>query len=106
MSCWRQAPQGRSGISYKNVSGGRLGCAHGPIRPCRRKLIKKKYGIDVDWICDRDDVKAHHKIAFYISVEAEAYEEVVRAIAIEKYVQEIANEFDDLISKIGAAVGA
>lgn len=75
-------------------------------RPCRRKLIKKKYGIDVDWICDRDDVKDHHKIAFYISVEAEADEEVVRAIAIEKYVQEIANEVDDLISKIGAAVGA
>lgn len=71
-----------------------------------RKLIKKKYGIDVDWICDRDDVKDHHKIAFYIAAEAEADEEVVRAIAIEKYVQEIANEFDDLISKIGVAVGA
>lgn len=71
-----------------------------------RKLISKKYGIDVDWILDRDDVKDHHKIAFCIAAEAEADEEVVRALAIERYVQDIAGEFDDLISRVGAAVGA
>lgn len=69
-----------------------------------KKTIKEKYGVDVDWILERDDVKNHHKIALHIAKEAEADEEVVRAFAIEKYVLEISNEFDDLISKIEAAV--
>lgn len=71
-----------------------------------RQLICNKYGIDVDWILDRDDVKDHHKIALCVAAEAEADEEVVRSLAIERYVQDIAGEFDDLISRVGAAVGA
>ncbi len=71
-----------------------------------RELIAEKYGIDVDWVLDRDDVKDHHKIALHIAAEAAADEEVVRTLAIEKYVQEMASEFDDLISKIDAALGA
>ncbi len=71
-----------------------------------RHLIKEKYGIDIDWIRDRDDIKDHHKIACHVAAEAEADEEVVRALAIEKYVQEVANDFDELISRISAAVGA
>lgn len=71
-----------------------------------RNLIKRKYGIDIDWIRDRDDIKDHHKIAFHIASEVEADEEVVRALAIEKYVHEVANEFDELIAKINEAVGS
>lgn len=70
-----------------------------------KELIKIKYGIDLDWIIDRDNVSDHHKIAHYIAEEVDADEEVVRALAIEKYVQEIENEFDKLISRIRAAVG-
>lgn len=71
-----------------------------------RNLIQNKYGVDVGWILDRDDVKDHHKIATHVAAEAEADEEVVRALAIERYVQEISNEFDDLILKISTAIGS
>lgn len=71
-----------------------------------KKLIKIKYGIDLDWIIDRDNVSDHHKIAHHIAKEVDADEEVVRALAIEQYVREIENEFDKLISRIRAAVGA
>lgn len=70
-----------------------------------RNFIKNKYEIDVEWVCDRDDVKDHHKIASHIAEEAEADEEVVRSLAIEEYVRNISSEFDDLISKICAAIG-
>lgn len=71
-----------------------------------KKLIKKKYAIDIDWIRDRDNINDHHKIAFHVAKDAEADEEVIRTFAIETYVKEIANEFDDLISRIDAAVSA
>jgi hypothetical protein len=71
-----------------------------------KEHIEKKYDIDVVWILDRDDVKDHHKIAFHIAAEVEADEEVVRTIAIERYIHEISNEFDVLIDEISAAVAA
>lgn len=70
-----------------------------------KEMIKKKYDIDVDWILQRDNVKDHHKIACHIAAEAEADEEVVRALAIEKYIDTISNKFDDLIAQITAAIG-
>jgi hypothetical protein len=42
--------------------------------------MKSKYGVDVDWVLQRDDVKDHHKIASCIAEEAEAEEEVVRTL--------------------------
>lgn len=71
-----------------------------------KTLIFEKYGIDVDWILERDDVKDHHKITQSIAAEAEADEEVIRVLAIEKYVHEIASEFDILIARIEAAVAS
>lgn len=69
-------------------------------------LIRSKYDIDTDWILERDGVKDHHKIVSFIAAEAEADEEVVRAIAIDRYIDKISSEFDDLISKIRAAINA
>ena len=68
------------------------------------EMIKNKYGVDIDWILQRDDVKDHHKIAACISKEAEVEEEVVRTVAIERYIQEISNQFDSLISVIERAI--
>jgi predicted ATPase len=72
--------------------------------PAVKELMSNKYDIDIDWILSRDDVKDHHKIAKHIACEAEADEEVVRALAIERYINEIADEFDDLIERINTAI--
>jgi hypothetical protein len=71
--------------------------------PMVRALMKNKYGVDVDWVLQRDDVKAHHKIASCIAEEAEAEEEVIRTLAIETYIQSIDTEFDALITAIEQA---
>lgn len=68
-------------------------------------LMKDKYGIDVDWILERDEVKDHHKIVENIAADVEADAEVIRAIAIDKYINTISCKFDDLIEKIRIAVG-
>lgn len=65
-----------------------------------RELIQDKYDIDVDWVLQRDEVKDHHKIAKCIADEAESSEEVVRTLVIETYINDISNEFDELISDI------
>lgn len=62
--------------------------------------ISKKYGVEVNWILERDDVTDHHKISVHIAREAETEEEVVRSFAIETYINEISTEFDDLIYNI------
>lgn len=69
-----------------------------------KELISKKYDVDIDWILARDEVKDHHKIAKHIATDADVDEEVVRALAIEKYVNEITDEFDGLVTRICAAV--
>jgi predicted ATPase len=69
-----------------------------------KQMITEKYGVDIDWILARDDIKDHHKIARHIAAEAKVDEEVVRALAIEKYVKEISSEFNDLISDIREAL--
>lgn len=68
--------------------------------PSIKSLIHDKYGIDVDWILSRDAVNDHHKISHHIACEAEAEEEVIRTLAIERYVSEISHEFDSLIKEV------
>ena len=62
--------------------------------------IREKYGVDISWILERDAVDDHHKIAAHIASEAETEEEVIRTFAIERYLEEITNEFDELIRNI------
>jgi energy-coupling factor transporter ATP-binding protein EcfA2 len=69
-----------------------------------KQMITEKYGVDIDWILARDDIKDHHKIAHHIAADAKVDEEVVRAFAIETYVKEISSEFNDLISDIREAL--
>ncbi|NCN66582.1 MAG: AAA family ATPase [Piscirickettsiaceae bacterium CG_4_9_14_3_um_filter_43_564] len=63
-------------------------------------FIKDKFDIDIDWILDRDDVRDHHKIASCIADEVESSEDVVFTLAIEKYIQDISEQFDELIVHI------
>ena len=69
-----------------------------------KNLLKNKYGLDVDWVIERDDIKDHHKYVQCLASEAETEESVIRTIAIEKYILEINDEFDDLIAVIEGAV--
>ena len=71
--------------------------------PAVKNLMKSKYAIDIDWICDRDDVKDHHRIPFHVAREAETDEEAVRVFAIEAYVREMNAEFASLISSLTKA---
>ncbi|REH37960.1 AAA ATPase-like protein [Paraperlucidibaca baekdonensis] len=71
-----------------------------------KDLLKQKYGLDVDWILQRDQVTDHHKYAMCLAKEAETEESVIRTVAIEQYIKEIDGEFDDLIAAIEAAVNA
>lgn len=65
-----------------------------------KQLIDERYGIDVDWVLQRDEVKDHHKIAACIASEAESSEDVIRALVIDAYINDIDSEFDDLIHDI------
>lgn len=69
-----------------------------------KDLIRDKYSVDVDWLLQRDDVKDHHKIVECIAEEAEVEPEVVRTVAIERYIAEIDGEFNELIHYIQRAV--
>ena len=69
-----------------------------------KSLIADKYDIDLDWILQRDEVKDHHKIAKCVADEAESSEEVVRAIVIDKYINNIDIEFDELIRDIESCI--
>jgi predicted ATPase len=72
--------------------------------PKVKDLLKQKYGLDVEWILQRDQVTDHHKYAICLAKEAETEESVIRTVAIEQYIKEIDGEFDDLIAAIEAAV--
>lgn len=65
-----------------------------------KDLLKTKYGLDVDWVLQKNQVTDHHKFAKCLASEAETEESVIRTVAIEKYILEIVGEFDDLISAI------
>jgi hypothetical protein len=63
-------------------------------------MIDEKYGIDIKWILERDEVKDHHDFVKCIAKEAESSEEVVRTLVIEAYISDIGNDFDELIQDI------
>lgn len=65
-----------------------------------KALLKTKYGLDVDWVLQRDEITDHHKFAKCLASEAETEESVIRTVAIERYILEIDGEFDDLIATI------
>ncbi len=67
-------------------------------------LLKKKYGVDVGWILERDGSMDHHEYAKSIAEEVETDESVIRTVAIEEYILEIDSEFDGLISAIEKAI--
>lgn len=67
-------------------------------------VIKEKYGIDIKWILEKNDVIDHHKFAKCLAQEAETDESVIRTVAIEKYIQAIHNEFDSLLEIIEKAL--
>ena len=74
--------------------------------PKVKGLLKKKYGLDVDWVLQRDEVTDHHEYAKCLASEAETEESVIRTVAIEKYIEEIDGEFDGLIAAIERTVNA
>ena len=69
-----------------------------------REYIEGKYEIELDWLLQRDDVKDHHKYAKCIAEEAESSEEVVRSLAIERYIDALDDRFDSLVSDIESCV--
>jgi hypothetical protein len=69
-------------------------------------LLKTKYGLDVDWVLQRDEITDHHQFAKCLASEAEAEESVIRTAAIDRYILEIDSEFDDLIASIVGAISA
>jgi energy-coupling factor transporter ATP-binding protein EcfA2 len=69
-------------------------------------LIKAKYGIDFDWLVEKEEVRDHHKYALCIAKEAETDESVIRTVAIERYVLEVSSEFDELIAAIEVEINA
>lgn len=68
--------------------------------PKVKRMIDEKYGIDIKWILERDEVKDHHDFVKCIAKEAESSEEVVRTLVIEAYISDIGNDFDELIQDI------
>lgn len=72
--------------------------------PRVKSHLEYKYGLDVDWILQKHEVADHHGYAKCLASEAETEESVLRTVAIEKYIEEIGSEFDDLISVIAQAV--
>lgn len=70
-----------------------------------KATIETKYGINIEWLLQRESVKDHHKIAACVAKEAEAEEEVIRNVAIDCYIDSISSEFDSLIGQIEESIG-
>ncbi|QXN25830.1 ATP-binding protein [Shewanella putrefaciens] len=69
-----------------------------------QSLLKSKYGLDVNWVLEKNDVTDHHKFAECLAREAETEESVIRTVAIEYYISVINNEFDELVNAIEKAI--
>jgi predicted ATPase len=65
-----------------------------------KALLKDKYGLDFDWVLQKNNVTDHHKFAKYYANEVETEEAIIRIVAIERYISDIDSEFDELISDI------
>ena len=68
--------------------------------PLIQDFLKTKYGLDVNWVLDKNSITDHHKYAACLAKEAETEESVIRTNAIEKYISVISDEFDNLITAI------
>lgn len=69
-----------------------------------KDLLKKKYGLDVDWELQKKEIKDHHQFAKCLAAEAETEESVIRTLAIERYISEIDSEFDNIIRIIEKSI--
>lgn len=67
-------------------------------------LLKSKYDLDVDWIIQKKNITNHHNLAKCLACEAETEESVIRTVAIEKYILEIGDDFDNLITIIKKSI--
>lgn len=74
--------------------------------PKVKSLLNTKYGLDVDWVLQRDEITDHHKFSKCLASEAETEESVIRTVAIQQYILEIDGEFDDLITTIEGVMNA
>ncbi|SCZ41216.1 MULTISPECIES: ATP-dependent endonuclease [Pseudomonas] len=68
--------------------------------PDIQNFLKKKYGLDVNWVLEKNSITDHHKFAQCLAAEAETEESVIRTNAIEQYILRISDEFDTLIESI------
>ncbi len=68
--------------------------------PSVKSMVLDKFGVDVDWVLQRNDIIDHHKIAECIACESDSEESVVRAMAINAYIEAITTEFDVLVGQI------
>ncbi|HCC4859923.1 TPA: hypothetical protein M5M46_002096 [Klebsiella pneumoniae] len=65
-----------------------------------KNFIQDKYHVDVSWLLQREDITDHHQITKCIAEEAECEEEVVRALAIGKYIEDLDGAFDELVENV------
>lgn len=65
-----------------------------------KEFLQQEYGIDFDWLIQRKGVEDHHLYTKTISEEVECEEEVVRILAIKKYIDVLGDQFDSLVDKI------
>jgi Uncharacterized conserved protein len=70
------------------------------LHPDIQSFLKSKYGLDVNWVLEKNSVTDHHKFAQCLAAEAETEESVIRTNAIEQYILKISDEFDMLIENI------
>lgn len=71
-----------------------------------KALLAAKYGLDVDWVLQKEGVTDHHQFAKCLAYEAETEESVIRTVAIEQYILGIDGQFDDLITAIEVAINS
>ncbi|HBM8358507.1 TPA: AAA family ATPase, partial [Escherichia coli] len=65
-----------------------------------KKFLYKEYHIDFDWLIKKEGISDHHNYTQAIAKEAECEEEVIRTLAIKKYIEIIDEKFDPLITNI------
>jgi len=63
-------------------------------------FIESKYDVDIGWILEREDIQDHHRITDVIAEEVESQPEVIRSLAIDKYLDVVGDKFDDLVKAI------
>ncbi len=70
------------------------------LHPEVQQYLREKYGLDVGWTLEKNNITDHHHYASCLAKEAESEESVIRTNAIEHYISVIGGEFNDLICAI------